>query len=153
MRPSACTPRPQCDVFSAFKSERSRGVSRRGSSGRFARDVIVPRGRIWNSSSVGRFKKPTQSNFVEYIDMNPFKVAAAIAAVLAFGYVQAQDMAPATQSTNPAASSTDSVGGVTATRSDAGAPMGKTRAQVKQELQQARQSGELDRINAEYGGQ
>ncbi|RKT22165.1 uncharacterized protein DUF4148 [Paraburkholderia sp. RAU2J] len=81
------------------------------------------------------------------------KVAAAIAAVLAFGYVQAQDMAPATQPTNPTVSSTDSVGGVSATRSDAGAPMGKTRAQVKQELLQARKSGELDRINAEYGGQ
>jgi len=85
--------------------------------------------------------------------MKPLKVAAAIAAVLAFGYVQAQDMAPATQPTSPTVSSTDSVGGVTATRSDAGAPMGKTRAQVKEELQQARKSGEFDRINAEYGGQ
>ncbi|MGF6963808.1 putative outer membrane protein [Paraburkholderia sp. WC7.3g] len=85
--------------------------------------------------------------------MKPLKVAAAIAAVLAFGYIQAQDMAPATQPRGPAVSSTDSVGGVTATRSDAGAPMGKTRAQVKHELEQARQSGELDRLNAEYGGQ
>ncbi|REG59334.1 uncharacterized protein DUF4148 [Paraburkholderia sp. BL6669N2] len=81
------------------------------------------------------------------------KVAAAIAAVLAFGYVQAQDTAPATQPTNTTVSSTDSVGGVAATRSDAGGPMGKTRAQVKQEFLQARKSGELDRINAEYGGQ
>ncbi|MEX3790342.1 DUF4148 domain-containing protein [Paraburkholderia sp. BR14374] len=90
---------------------------------------------------------------MEYIDMKSPKVVVAIAAVIAFGYVQAQDMAPATQPTNPSVSSANSVGGVPATRSDAGAPMGKTRAQVKQELEQARQSGELDRINAEYGGQ
>ncbi|MDH6149514.1 MULTISPECIES: DUF4148 domain-containing protein [Paraburkholderia] len=85
--------------------------------------------------------------------MKPLKVAAAITAVLAFGYAHAQNMAPATQPTNPTVSSSDSLGGVPATRSDAGAPTGKTRAQVKQELLQARKSGELDRINAEYGGQ
>jgi ABC-type amino acid transport substrate-binding protein len=85
---------------------------------------------------------------MEYMDMKPFKLAACSVAALAFGYVQAQEMSPATQATSP-----DSVGGVSATTSESGVSMGKTRAQVKQELQRARQSGELDRINAEYGGQ
>ncbi|TDN63283.1 hypothetical protein B0G77_6928 [Paraburkholderia sp. BL10I2N1] len=85
--------------------------------------------------------------------MNPLKIAAVSAAVLAFGYVQAQDMSSAPQANQPTVSSTDSAGGVPGTRSDAGAPMGKTRAQVYQEYLHARQSGELDRINAEYGGQ
>ncbi|MEW9583329.1 DUF4148 domain-containing protein [Paraburkholderia sp. DGU8] len=85
--------------------------------------------------------------------MKPFKLAAWSVAALAFGYVQAQETSPATQAISPAAFSTDSVGGVSATTSESGVSMGKTRAQVKQELQRARQSGELDRINAEYGGQ
>ncbi|MCI0150323.1 DUF4148 domain-containing protein [Paraburkholderia sediminicola] len=85
--------------------------------------------------------------------MKLLKFAAVSAAALAFGYVQAQDMSTGTQTTSPAVSSTDSVGGVSATTSESGMSMGKTRAQVKQEYQRARQSGELDRINAQYGGQ
>ncbi|WP_106305352.1 DUF4148 domain-containing protein [Paraburkholderia sp. BL18I3N2] len=128
------------------------GVSRRGLlSDRSASDVIAPV-NVFEIAALLAGSKTSHSNFVEYMNMKPLKVAAAVAAVLSFGYVQAQDMAPATQPTNPTVSSADSVGGVPATRSDAGAPMGKTRAQVRQELQQARQSGELDRINAEYGG-
>lgn len=85
--------------------------------------------------------------------MKPLKFAAVSAAALAFGYVQAQDMSPATQATGPAVSSTDAVGGVSATTSESGMSMGKTRAQVYQEYQRARQSGELDKINQQYGGQ
>lgn len=92
--------------------------------------------------------------------MKPLKLAAFCVAALAFGYVQAQTMSPptqgtspATQATTPAPSSTDSVGGVSSTTSESGMSMGKTRAQVYQEYVRARQSGELDRINAEYGGQ
>jgi len=85
--------------------------------------------------------------------MKPLKFAAVSVAAFAFGYVQAQETLPATQPTGPAVSSTDSVGGVSATTSETGMPMGKTRAQVYQEYERARQSGELDRINAQYGGQ
>jgi len=85
--------------------------------------------------------------------MKPLKLAACSVAALAFGYVQAQETSPASQATSPAVSSADSVGGVSATTSQSGVSMAKTRAQVKQELQSARQSGELDRLNAEYGGQ
>jgi hypothetical protein len=90
---------------------------------------------------------------MEYMDMKPLKLAACSVAALAFGYVQAQETSPATQATSPAVSSTDSVGGVSATTSESGMSMGKTRAQVYQEYERARQSGELDRINAQYGGQ
>ncbi|KAA0998228.1 DUF4148 domain-containing protein [Paraburkholderia panacisoli] len=84
--------------------------------------------------------------------MKPLKLAAFSVAVLAFGYVQAQDTSPARQATSSAMSSTDS-GGVSATTSDSGMSMGKTRAQVRQEYERARQSGELDRINQQYGGE
>jgi len=85
--------------------------------------------------------------------MKPLRLAAFSVAALAFGYVQAQETSPATQATSPAVSSTDSVGGVSATTSESGVSMGKTRAQVYQEYQRARQSGELDKINQQYGGQ
>ena len=85
--------------------------------------------------------------------MKPLRLAAFSVAALAFGYVQAQETSPATQVTSPAVSSTDSVGGVSATTSESGVSMGKTRAQVYQEYQRARQSGELDKINQQYGGQ
>jgi hypothetical protein len=90
---------------------------------------------------------------MEYMDMKPLKLAACSVVALAFGYVQAQETSPATQATSPAVSSTDSGGGVSATTSESGMSMGKTRAQVYQEYERARQSGELDRINAQYGGQ
>ncbi|NPT55972.1 DUF4148 domain-containing protein [Paraburkholderia elongata] len=85
--------------------------------------------------------------------MKPLKFAVVSAAALAFGYVQAQDTSPGTQTTSPAVSSTDSFGGVPATTSDTGMSTGKTRAQVYQEYLRARQSGELDKINQQYGGQ
>ncbi|WP_341313550.1 DUF4148 domain-containing protein [Paraburkholderia sp. IMGN_8] len=85
--------------------------------------------------------------------MKPLRFAAVSVAALAFGYVQAQDMSPATPATSPAVSSTESVGGVPATTSESGMSMGKTRAQVNQEYLRARQSGELDKINQQYGGQ
>lgn len=85
--------------------------------------------------------------------MKPLKLAAFSVVALAFGYVQAQETSPATQVTSPTVSSTDSFGGVPATTSETGMSMGKTRAQVYQEYLRARQSGELDRINAQYGGQ
>ena len=85
--------------------------------------------------------------------MKPLKLAAFSVVALAFGYAQAQETSPATQATSPAVSSTDSFGGAPATTSETGMSMGKTRAQVYQEYLRARQSGELDRINAQYGGQ
>ncbi|MEM5436003.1 DUF4148 domain-containing protein [Paraburkholderia diazotrophica] len=50
-----------------------------------------------------------------------------------------------------AAMTTDSVGGTTAGTTSA-AGVGKTRAQVYQELIRAKQDGTLDRINEFYGG-
>ena len=52
-----------------------------------------------------------------------------------------------------AAMTTDAVGGMSMGSSDSGALHGKTRAEVKQELQRAQQDGTLDRLNALYGGQ
>jgi hypothetical protein len=44
------------------------------------------------------------------------------------------------------------VGGTPAGGSMSGAPVGKTRADVRQELQRAQKDGTLDRLNALYGG-
>ena len=84
--------------------------------------------------------------------MNPLKVMAMSVAVLAFGYVQAQDRPLGTQPASPAASA-ESMGGVPAATGDAGAPTGKSRAQVYEEFVRARQSGELGRIDRQYNGQ
>ncbi|WP_172315875.1 DUF4148 domain-containing protein [Paraburkholderia solitsugae] len=52
-----------------------------------------------------------------------------------------------------AAMTTDAVGGTSIGSSDSGALQGKTRAEVKLELQRAQQDGTMDRLNALYGGQ
>ena len=115
-----------------------------GSSPRTGRDYLD------QPSCVVRWTEP---HYMEYMNMKPLKLAAFSVVALAFGYVQAQETSPATQVTSPTVSSTDSFGGVPATTSETGMSMGKTRAQVYQEYLRARQSGELDRINAQYGGQ
>lgn len=58
-----------------------------------------------------------------------------------------------TASDSNAAMTSDAVGGTPGGGSMSGAPLGKTRAEVKQELQRAQQDGTLDRLNALYGGQ
>ena len=60
-----------------------------------------------------------------------------------------------TASDSNAAMTSDAVGGtsVGSSGSGSGALRGKTRAEVKQELQRAQQDGTLDRLNALYGGQ
>jgi len=52
-----------------------------------------------------------------------------------------------------AAMTSDAVGGTSVGGSDSGAIHGKTRAEVKQELQRAQQDGTMDRLNALYGGE
>ncbi|MEM5387706.1 DUF4148 domain-containing protein [Paraburkholderia phymatum] len=66
--------------------------------------------------------------------------------------VHADDASTSSMSSDSnAAMTTDSVGGTTpGTASAAG--VGKTRAQVYQELIRAKQDGTLDRINEFYGG-
>ncbi|TKC79892.1 DUF4148 domain-containing protein [Trinickia terrae] len=51
-----------------------------------------------------------------------------------------------------AAIAAQSVGGSLGGTSGSGAPVGKTRAEVYQELQRAQKDGTLDRLNALYGG-
>lgn len=58
-----------------------------------------------------------------------------------------------TASDSNAAMTSDSVGGTSMGSSNSGAIHGKTRAEVKQELQRAQQDGTLERLNALYGGQ
>ncbi|MGF6756564.1 DUF4148 domain-containing protein [Paraburkholderia sp. GAS42] len=58
-----------------------------------------------------------------------------------------------TASDSNAAMTSDAVGGTSVSSSGSGAYHGKTRAEVKQELQRAQQDGTLDRLNALYGGQ
>ncbi|MPW19377.1 DUF4148 domain-containing protein [Paraburkholderia sp. CNPSo 3157] len=57
-----------------------------------------------------------------------------------------------TGSESNAAMATDSVGGTTAGATTSGASVGKTRAQVYQELIRAEKDGTLNRINEYYGG-
>lgn len=52
-----------------------------------------------------------------------------------------------------AAMTSDAVGGTSVGSGNSGALHGKTRAEVKKELQRAQQDGSLDRLNALYGGQ
>lgn len=62
---------------------------------------------------------------------------------------------PDTYGTAPnsnAAMTEQSVGGMPGGTTSSGAPVGKTRAQVYQELIRAQQDGTMDRINALYGG-
>ena len=58
-----------------------------------------------------------------------------------------------TASDSNAAMTSDAVGGTSMGSGDSGALHGKTRAEVKQELQRAQQDGTMDRLNALYGGQ
>lgn len=46
----------------------------------------------------------------------------------------------------------DAVGGTSVSGSESGAHLGKTRAEVYQELLRAQKDGTLDRLNAFYGG-
>ena len=66
--------------------------------------------------------------------------------------VHAEDATTSSTGSNSnAAMTTDSVGGTTA-GSTSGAGVGKTRAQVYQELIRAEKDGTLNRINEVYGG-
>lgn len=58
-----------------------------------------------------------------------------------------------TASDSNAAMTSDAVGGTPGGSSMSGAHVGKTRAEVNQELQRAQKDGTLDRLNALYGGQ
>ncbi|WP_172173748.1 DUF4148 domain-containing protein [Paraburkholderia elongata] len=58
-----------------------------------------------------------------------------------------------TASDSNAAMTSDAVGGTSVGSSDSSAFHGKTRAEVKQELQRAQQDGTMDRLNSLYGGQ
>lgn len=57
-----------------------------------------------------------------------------------------------TASNSNAAMTSDAVGGTLASGSDSGAHIGKTRAEVYQELWRAEKDGTLNRLNALYGG-
>lgn len=59
---------------------------------------------------------------------------------------------PPSASDSNTAMTTESVGGATGGSSISGASVGKTRAQVYQELLRAQKDGTMDRINAFYGG-
>ncbi|MFM0078784.1 hypothetical protein P0D72_07820 [Paraburkholderia sediminicola] len=87
--------------------------------------------------------------------MKTLRIMALSTVALVFAYAQAQDATVAPQPSSASQDlATQSVGGVSdATRSDAGSTVGKTRQQVYQEYLRARQSGELDRIQSQYGGQ
>lgn len=61
------------------------------------------------------------------------------------------DTSNATSATN-AAMTQGAVGAQPTGSSDSGAGVGKTRAEVYQELIRARQDGTLDKLNALYGG-
>lgn len=63
----------------------------------------------------------------------------------------AQDT-PAMQQTPQAAQGTAAVGGVPSMSSEMGAPMGKTREQVYQELLQSQQNGQAARLQELYKG-
>ncbi|MEX3935357.1 DUF4148 domain-containing protein [Paraburkholderia phymatum] len=67
--------------------------------------------------------------------------------------VHADDASTSSMSSDSnAAMTTDSVGGTTAGATTSGASVGKTRAQVYQELIRAEKDGSLNRINGYYGG-
>lgn len=59
---------------------------------------------------------------------------------------------PPAASNDSAAMIEESVGGTPGSTTGSGAAVGKTRAQVYQELLRAKQDGTLDRLNALYGG-
>ncbi|MFM0566048.1 DUF4148 domain-containing protein [Paraburkholderia sediminicola] len=77
--------------------------------------------------------------------------ALALCTTLAYAGDDAGTTSMATDSN--AAMTSDAVGGTPVGGSMSGAQVGKTRAEVKQELQRAQKDGTLDRLNALYGGQ
>ncbi|WP_107153392.1 DUF4148 domain-containing protein [Trinickia symbiotica] len=81
-----------------------------------------------------------------------------VISIAAFAACTTQAMAAGTEDT-PSTTSSDAtvmtqnaVGAQPATGMESGAPMGKTRAEVYQELLRAQKDGTLDRLNALYGG-
>ncbi|SEJ81168.1 DUF4148 domain-containing protein [Paraburkholderia diazotrophica] len=67
-------------------------------------------------------------------------------------YAASDASTSSTVSESNTAMTTDSVGGMTAGATTSGASVGKTRAQVYQELIRAEKDGTLNRINESYGG-
>jgi len=84
-----------------------------------------------------------------------YKAALAVVCVVgASGIARAQDDGAAAASSKPSDSaiSATSMGSMPSAGSQAGAPAGLTRAQVKEEYLRMQKSGELQRLNQLYGG-
>lgn len=84
-----------------------------------------------------------------------YKAALAVICVLgASGLARAQDEGAAAAASKPSDSaiSATSMGSMPSAGSQAGAPAGLTRAQVKEEYLRMEKSGELQRLNQLYGG-
>jgi len=89
--------------------------------------------------------------FSEVSEMKTLKIAAVLAFALMASHSWAQDTSAPSQPTQ--AQANQDTGGMS-NASQNGAPMGLTRAQVKQDLIHAEKSGELTRLNTDlYRGQ
>jgi len=89
-------------------------------------------------------------NMMKTLTLIPI-AALALCTTLAYAGDTAGIASTATDSN--AAMTSAAVGGTPGGGSMSGAPVGKTRADVYQELQRAQKDGTLDRLNVLYGGQ
>ncbi|WP_206996183.1 DUF4148 domain-containing protein [Trinickia mobilis] len=78
---------------------------------------------------------------------------AALTLCTTLAYAGDNSDASSTASDSNAAMTSDAVGGTSGGGSMSGAPSGKTRAEVYQELLRAQKDGTQERLNALYGGQ
>ncbi|RKE40099.1 uncharacterized protein DUF4148 [Paraburkholderia sp. BL23I1N1] len=78
---------------------------------------------------------------------------AALALCTTLAYAGDDAATARTTTDSNAAMTSDAVGGTSVGSSGSGGFQGKTRAEVKQELQRAQQDGTLDRLNTLYAGQ
>jgi hypothetical protein len=77
---------------------------------------------------------------------------AALALCATLAYAGDNTDTSSTASDSNAAMTSDAMGGTSVGGSESGAHLGKTRAEVYQELQRAQKDGTLDRLKALYGG-
>jgi hypothetical protein len=103
--------------------------------------------------TAGVLRRRCQCNMLEDAMKAMFLIPVAALSLYAMQVQAGNDAStPSTGSDSNAAMTTDSVGGTTAGATTSGASVGKTRAQVYQELIRAEKDGSLNRINGYYGG-